>query len=258
MRKTLLCLSLQFLVLAMVVGSVNRAFADSIRFTNFNAVSAGDTLWVTAYTTGHSGFPATGTVTLNLSGTYTLFDGSTSTVLNQYAIPNATVNFSSSTTTASALFSGGAWIINLPLNVSGQALIDAFAITAPSGGFPTSDQQQLTLNMTSTTPGISINWQFGSAAYTSSCDFSDYNNVKVGVTGSTAGVPTANDNQTSQPVNGCSDVSGGSGGGGSNFTGSMSSTLTTKPSAAPEPTTLTLLGAGLLAGLGRRYGIFRK
>jgi hypothetical protein len=144
-------------------------------------------------------------------------------------VPDASVTFDPAATSATIIFSGGVWVTRVPSSgLAGNTCFSAVAYLLPAnlpGGI-----HNVTWSGTigSDTPGVSVQWQWAAAVYTS---FSpDYN---------TLGVKPVDDNRASQYQN--SDhagtpekvkpyVTGGAtGGGGSNYTGSYSGTAAVGP-----------------------------
>jgi hypothetical protein len=201
--------------------------------SNFNGtpIPAGDTLWFS------SAFKVNGLgsspVTLHFTNDTISFTANG--VNNVINAPNADVTLSPTAMTATTTFNAAAnaWETTLPMRFSGNAFLDgvAFPLSSPlPGGIKNVTWQG---QFTSDTPGVSVNWQWSAAAYT---QFStDYNAL---------GIKSVDDNHVSAYQ--YSDhagtpeaflpyvVGGATGGGGSNYTGSLSSTQ----QATPTPTTL--------------------
>jgi hypothetical protein len=194
--------------------------------SNFNgtAVPAGDYIWFNSVlkASGLGSSPVTITIT-GASITFTA-NGTTYTL----PVPDARITYSPTATTATTTFNTGLnmWITTVPSVGPGNQFMSGFAFPIPVGGLPGGINPvtwQATIN--SDTHGVSVNWQWGAAAYTS---FSGNLNA--------LGVKPVDSNSQSQYLN--SDhagtpesfklfVTGGArGGGGSNFTGSYSATKT--------------------------------
>ena len=142
------------------------------------------------------------------------------------SVPDATVIFDPAATPATTTFSGGMWVTRVPSSgLAGNTFLSALGYLVPAnlpGGI-----SNITWSGTisSDTPGVSIQWKWAAAVYT---NFSaDYNAL---------GVKPVDDNKASQyknsdhggtPENFKAYVIGGArGGGGSNYTGSLSGTAT--------------------------------
>ena len=147
-------------------------------------------------------------------------------------VPNSTITFSSSTTTASTNFAlltpnflGAGWDTQLPSSgLAGKDLMTAVEFAVPAAGLPGGIKNvAFTARFSSFATGLTVNWQWAAAVYTS-FDI-HYNGL---------GVKPVDDNHASQyqnsdhagtPENFKASVTGGAtGGGGSNFTGSYSAT----------------------------------
>ena len=141
-------------------------------------------------------------------------------------MPNAVVTFSSSATCASTFFDTATmtWHTTVPIAGSDEIFSSGLAYMVPAPGLPGGinpvDWQG---TLSSNTSGVSIQWKWGAAVYSS---FStDYNalGVKAAHTDTCA---FNNSDHAGTPENFKSSVVGGArGGGGSNFTGSWSGTL---------------------------------
>ncbi len=195
---------------------------------NFNgtAIPAGDTLWFSSV------FKANGlgssAVTLQFTGQTISYvvNGSTVTI----SVPDSMVTLSPTATTASTTFDSGSnsWVTSVPSNLGGNFLLGGVALPLPAGlpsGIKNVNWQG---QMTSSVPGVSVNWQWAAATYS---NFStDYNALDI---------KPVDDNKASQYQNsdhagtpeafGKYVVGGATGGGGSNFTGSYSSTASVQP-----------------------------
>jgi len=157
-----------------------------------------------------------------------------------YVVPDATILFSPTATTASTHFDSATnrWISIVPVSRAGaDPFMTGLGLMLPNG--LAGGQNPVIMQATfSSDANVSIDWQWSAAVYTQFN--SDYNNLGV--------LSVDGGGQSGTPTNYERFVTGGArGGGGSNFTGSNSATghvtLTGQP--VPEPTTLVLLGTGL-------------
>jgi hypothetical protein len=139
-------------------------------------------------------------------------------------VPDASVTFDPGAASATTNFAGGMWVTTVPSSgLAGNAFLSGLSFPAPAnlpGGI-----KNVTWSGTISvdTPGVSVNWQWGAAVYT---NFSTAYNV--------LGVKPVDDNKASQYKNadhaGAPEnfkqfvIGGATGGGGSNYTGGLSST----------------------------------
>jgi hypothetical protein len=216
---------------------------------NFNGtpIQAGNTLWFT------SAFKVNGLhsspVTLHFTNDSISFTANGTSY--SWNAPNAQVTFSPTAKTAATTFDAATntWETTLPLQFSGNAFLSGLAVPLTSplpGGIHNVTWQG---QFSSDTAGISVNWQWAAAVYTSfSTDYNalnvkpvDDNHVSAYQNSDHAGTPEA-----FLPY----VVGGATGGGGSNFTGSLSAT------AQVTPTTLaSLSGYVTTPGGGRLSGV---
>ena len=139
--------------------------------------------------------------------------------------PDARIRFINGLTTASTHYNAAEniWETQVPHDFGKEILIGGFQFTIPAGGLPGGINPVTWTGTFQLPKGISLNWKWGAAVYTS---FSpDYNALGVKpVDGSTQN-PYNNSDHAGTPENFKSFVIGGArGGGGSNFTGSWSGT----------------------------------
>src|SRR5882762_494045 len=209
----------------LTLGCAVEADTTSSISANFNGtpIAGGDTVWFTSVlkASGLGSAPVTifvrkSTITFSANGTnYTV------------PAPDANITFSPSATVATITFSQtkNQWQLTVPsTGLAGNVLLNAAEYLVPQGGLPGGIKNVTwQANFSTDTTGISMQWQWAAAGYSS---FStDYNAI---------GVKPVDDNKASQyqnsdhagtPENFKSNVTGGAtGGGGSNYTGSYSGT----------------------------------
>jgi hypothetical protein len=140
-------------------------------------------------------------------------------------VPDAQIRFVSGTCPASTVFSNGMWVTTVGCDYTGPVFLSGLAYQVPTGGLP-GGVKPVTWSGTfiSDTPGVTVHWAWGAAAYTAFAD----NNNSIGVKpieGSQCS-SYANSDHAGTPENYKGSVIGGArGGGGSNWTGSWSGTL---------------------------------
>ena len=220
---------------------------------NFNgtAIAAGNTLWfsIALHVNGLSS---------NLTTVVDLEDAAISFSAGGHfytvPVPNAEIIYSPTATASSTSFNAldNRWVTTVPTTgLSGNEFLDAVAFpvtTALPGGI-----QNVTWggNLVSNKM-VSLNWQWAAAVYSTSQFSTNYN---------TLGVKPVDDNQTSQyknsdhagtPENFKTNVIGGAtGGGGSNYTGSLSTTAGVSTCAG---TPVTRGDAGTISFWGSQNG----
>jgi len=146
-------------------------------------------------------------------------------------VPDTTVIFDPNATCASAAFTGGQWVITAPKSgLSGNTFFSGLAYQVPSGGLP-GGINPVTWSGTfiTDTAGVNINWQWAAAVYTTFN--TDYNALVVKATDDNHhDCVTLNSDHAGTPEQYKSRVIGGArGGGGSNYTGSLSGTQGVAP-----------------------------
>jgi hypothetical protein len=198
---------------------------------NFNgtAIPAGTTLWLTSAFKVNS--PVSSPVTLDFTNDTISFTANGTSYT--WTAPNAEITISPTATAATTNFDAASntWETTLPAHFSGNAFLTGLAVPLPSGlpgGIKNVTWQG---DFTSSAPGVSVNWQWAAAVYTQFG--SDYNAL---------GVKPVDDNHVSAYQN--SDhagapeallayvIGGATGGGGSNYTGSLSGTAKVVTTAA--------------------------
>ena len=191
--------------------------------SNFNgtAIRAGNFIWF------NSNFAAKGVqngTSITFSNQSIVFTANGTNY--NLPVPNAVITFSASATCASTFFDTATmtWHTTIPIAGSDEIFASGLAFMVPAPGLPGGinpvDWQGA---FSASTPGVSIQWKWGAAAYSS---FStDYNSL--GVKAAHTNTCTFNNSDhAGTPENFKSSVVGGArGGGGSNFTGSWSGTL---------------------------------
>jgi hypothetical protein len=197
---------------------------------NFNgtAIAQGDYIWFTGVLNvkGLGSTPATVFVS-HASITFTA--NSTTYTVN---VPSSAIKFSPTTTTATTdftqlkpLFLGKGWNTQLPSSgLAGNDLMTAVEFAVPAGGLPGGIKDvAFTAWFSSYTPGLTVNWQWAAAVYTSFD--TDYNLLGVKPVDDNKASIYKNSDHAGTPEDYKTFVTGGAaGGGGSNFTGSYSAT----------------------------------
>jgi len=191
--------------------------------SNFNgtAIHGGSFVWFNTNFTA-SGMQNGTTITLRNSS----IQFTASSTQYNLAVPNAVITFSSSVSCASTFFDTTTmtWHTTVPIGGSDEIFLSGLAFMVPASGLP-GGINPVAWNGTfsSNTSGVSVQWKWGAAVYTSFS--SDYNSlgVKAAHTDTCA---FNNSDHAGTPENFKSSVVGGArGGGGSNFTGSWSGTV---------------------------------
>jgi hypothetical protein len=206
---------------------------SSSNSSDFNGtpIKGDDYIWFNANFTA-KGIPSAG-------ATITFTNSTISAIVNgtQYnlSVPNAQITFSPSATCTSTTFDTvtNTWMTIVPVSGDDEIFLTGLAVQVPSGGLPggiNPVEWEGTFAVTTDTPGISIDWKWGAAVYSSFT--TNYNALAIKPGHKTAcGMNNGDHAGTPEGVNGNNQpwkqfVAGGArGGGGSNWTGSWSGTL---------------------------------
>jgi hypothetical protein len=202
--------------------------STSVIQSNFNGtpIHAGDTVWFSsvAKVSGLGASP----VTLRVVNAE--IDFTANGVSYALPVPDVAITFSPTAATATTTFdaSSNTWLTTVPTGLGGNVFLSGLALPVPSGLPGGINPVTWKATFQSDTAGLSVNWQWAAAAYT-----------QFGTDYSALGVKPVDDNHASAyqnsdhagtPENFKTYVTGGArGGGGSNFTGSLSPTAQVHP-----------------------------
>ena len=193
--------------------------------SNFNgtAIDAGRTLWFSSV------FKVSGVGTspahLVVSSSHITFTANG--VGYDIPVPDGVVTIDPSATTATTQFDpSGVWRTTIPPQFSGNAFLTGLAYAVPVGLPGGINPVTWYGTFTSDTPGLSVNWQWGAAVYT-----------QFGATYGALGVKPVDDNHLTSGSDHAGTpeaftpyvIGGARGGGGSNYTGSLSGTVAVSP-----------------------------
>ncbi|MDA4119942.1 MAG: hypothetical protein OK436_05085 [Thaumarchaeota archaeon] len=142
-------------------------------------------------------------------------------------LPDSEIIFSSSATTATTTFTSGTWVTTVPTSANdGNVFLSGFAYQVPAGGLGQINSPQgvyWTGTFGTSSGTFSVSWRWAAAAYTS---FStSYDSLNVKPIDATSGSAYLNSDHAGTPeafTTSGNVVQGGTGGGGSNWTGSYS------------------------------------
>ena len=188
---------------------------------NGTPIAQGNYIWFDSVLKA-SGVSPTQTETIHFTNQTITFKANN--VPYSLSVPDATVTYCPSCTPATTTFSGS-WMTSVPSSgLSGNQFLSGLAFKVPSGGFP-GGIKSVTWSGTfsSSLSGVKIQWQWGAAVYTSF----DGSMVNLGVkpVDDNKNSVYKNSDHAGTPENYKTFVIGGStGGGGANYTGSLSST----------------------------------
>jgi hypothetical protein len=215
--------------------------AQSGNASNFNGTSlnSGQWIWFNANFTA-TGIPSTGAV-ITFTNSKILNAGNGTAITD--SAPNARITFSPSVVCSSTTFDTmtNTWFTIVPMRADDEIFLTGVAVPVPAGGLPGG----INVNWTGTfdtggVAGISIDWKWGAAVY-SSLD-TDFNNLAIKSGHQTACRFNGSDHAgTPEGVNNLNQlwkqfvVGGATGGGGSNWTGSWSGTQSASPECGQPP-----------------------
>jgi hypothetical protein len=205
-------------------GAPSGCTVSSILVSNFNgtAIQAGDTLWFNSVLNVHG--LASRRVTISLTNQVITFTSGGTTY--SLPVPDATVTFDPAATAATTTFNtpNNSWMTITPPGTAGNTFLAALAyplpVALPGGVKPV----QWSGQFSSDTSGVTINWQWAAAVY--GAFGADYSSLGVKPTDDNKASVYQNSDHAGTPEAFKSYVVGGAtGGGGSNYTGSYSGTL---------------------------------
>jgi hypothetical protein len=195
--------------------------------SNFNgtAIPGNSYIWFNSVLKPSGLNATTGAVTIKFTSQKITFGTTTLTV------PDATIIFDPSVTCASTMFSGGIWTIKAPKSgLSGNTFLSGLGYKVPAAGLPGGiNPVSWSGTFSTNTAGVSLNWQWAAAVYS---NFNTNNSaLTVKATDDTKGdCTTKNSDHAGTPEAYKTGVIGGArGGGGSNYTGSYSGTMSVAP-----------------------------
>jgi hypothetical protein len=213
--------------------------ANTSNTSNFNGtkIAGGNYIWFDANFTAN-GVPTNGAIVTFTNSTISF---ETTTASYNLPVPNAQITFSPNVSCVSTTFDsvGNQFVAKVPIGGSDEIFLTALSFPVPLPTGLTVSFGQVTGNVTwngtfgTNVPGVSVNWKWGAAVYTSPCFITGYNtiaplaahgNACVSGGGDHAGTPEGVLPNTGQYFKACV-IGGARGGGGSNYTGSWSGTV---------------------------------
>jgi hypothetical protein len=192
--------------------------------SNFNGtpISAGNYIWFNSVFTVHGLSSSPTTIAFN-NATIQFSANGNNYNLN---VPGGTINFNPAIQMAKTVFDNNHqhWITSLAPGSSGNTFLVGYTFQVPNGGLPGGiNPVTWSGQFTTDTQGITIQWQWAAAVYTSFSN--DYNAIGVKPIDANQGSQYLNSDHAGTPENEKAYVVGGArGGGGSNWTGSYSGT----------------------------------
>lgn len=189
--------------------------------SNFNgtAIAGGDTIWFNSVVKA-KGASSGGVIEFRNQKVTWSANGKSF----DFPIPDSVITYSTTATKASGTFNHGTdqWEITVPASFGDNVFLSGDHFTVPSGGLPGGINPVTWTGTFTTSPGVSLQWQWGAAAYTK---FGLLNEDGIKFTHSTTLDEYHNGDQAGTPENFKQFVTGGArGGGGANATGSYSPT----------------------------------
>ena len=151
------------------------------------------------------------------------------------SVPDATVIFDPAATSATTTFIGGQWVTRVPSSgLAGNTFFSGLSYRVPATIAKGLKNVTWSGTIGSDTPGVSLQWQWAAAIYTTfTTNHSalgvkpvDDNKASQYKNSDHAGTP---ENFKSSNASGITLAGGGTGGGGSNYTGSYSKTVSVGP-----------------------------
>jgi hypothetical protein len=145
------------------------------------------------------------------------------------SVPDATVTFDPTVTFATTTFSGGQWVTLAPSSgLPGNTLLSGFAYQVPANVPPGIKNVTWSGTISPDTPGVSIQWKWAAGVFPNFN--SDYNALGIKPVDGTSHNQYPNSDHAGTPENFKSFViQGATGGGASNYTGSLSGTAKVGP-----------------------------
>jgi hypothetical protein len=212
--------------------------ADTACNFNGTSVPCGDYIYFIAV--GKLSTPALAPVTIFMKNQHIMF---TANAVNyNLSVPDGATTFDASATTATTTFNGSSWVTVVPLGASGNQFYAAVAWPVPCpGGMPGGVQPVSWMaTFSANKPGVTVDWTWSAAAYTSFT--TNYALLDVKATDDNHYAPYMNSDHAGTPENYKAFVTGGAtGGGGSNYTGSLCSSHSVPD--LPVPTRPSTWGA---------------
>jgi hypothetical protein len=197
--------------------------STSVITSNFNGtpIHAGDSIWFNSV----AKVSGLGSAPVNLQVVDASVDFKANGTVYHVPVPDASITFSPTATTATTTFdvASNTWKTTTPMNPGGNVFLAGVTLPTPAGLPGGINPVSWTATFQSDTAGISVNWQWAAAAYTTFGP--DYLSLNVKPVDSNQLSSYANSDHAGTPEAYRSYVTGGvRGGGGSNFTGSYSAT----------------------------------
>ena len=218
--------ALILLIASMSICLLANADTTSSISGNFNgtAIAGGNYIWFTSVLkpSGLGSTPVT--IYVRKSTISFTANGANYTI----PVPDANIVFNPNATTATTTFNSATnqWDTTVPSSgLAGNTLLDAVEYLVPAGGLPGGIKNVTwQINFSTDTSGISLNWQWAAGVYPT---FSTtYNSLGVKPVDDTKASQYQNSDHAGTPENYKSYVVGGAtGGGASNYTGSLSATV---------------------------------
>jgi hypothetical protein len=128
------------------------------------AIPANDTLWMPA-NIELPGFKSSSGATIYFTGQTVSYTANGTAY--SFPVPNGSVTFSPTATTATTTFVGGAWSTTVPSNTSGKSFFAGIAIPLPAGLPGGVKPVTWSGQISSATHGVLVHWQWGGTVYTS-------------------------------------------------------------------------------------------
>jgi hypothetical protein len=223
---------LLFIASSAFSGDIENSGSSSI-VSNFNgtSIAGGDYLWFSAVFKPTTTISLTGTTNIYFQNqTISFTSGGVSYNLS---VPNSQITFSPTATTATTVYnaSTSTWVTTIPANqtLSGNVFLSGLAFQVPAGGLAGGINPVTWSGSFSTDQsGLGLNWQWAAANYTSFS--SNYTTLGIKPVDANNLSSYKNSDHAGTPENFDSYVVGGArGGGGSNYTGSLSATASDSP-----------------------------
>ncbi len=197
---------------------------------NTTAIAPGDVLWFSSAASGMTGVgssPANIWVT-NQKITFSDTNGGVTTNYS-LTVPDALLTVTPGGTSAATTFNSSLnqWVTNVPTGLGLKLFMSGYALALPSG-LHGGDIVTWTATFTTNSSGVTFNWQWAAAAYTSFN--SSYGSIGVKPCDNASDSIYLNSDNAGSPESYKTHViAGGTGGGGSNYTGSFSSSTAVTP-----------------------------